>query len=310
MKSNHENLERRLENLDLSDQSQIRPALGRELSQRQSQNQRVKQSPTRRWNMFRNPLPAFILGFFLALAGFSFAHPDTREALLNIPNFFKIGKSTFVMSGGESNPIADEYFRQRGQEGQEAGTIFAMASIYGGYGCGVPEGADPFMKQTPSLKIAAGLVDRPLLVPTYVHEAIPASMRFQKAEILPDGAVALHFGVGLYETRLMQRPAGPNNMVTYSTSTVEIQEDGTRITKILAPQIEEIAIGDKTVFWQIHDEGTRKNLGRWAIKKTDTVIGKFIWEDGGQSFTLDGRFLTKEEGLKIINSLEPFTASR
>ncbi len=291
MNDNQKALEQCLLDLDLSDQSLIRESVGRELIQRISENQPVENPQTRRWNMFRSPLPAFILGFFIALAGFSVAHPDTREMLMNLPNFLKVGKSTFIVSGGQTNPVADDYFHQRGDEGQEAGTIFSMTSIYGGYGCGIPDGADPFMKQTPSLRIAAGLVDRPLIVPTYFNEAIPQRFQFRKAEILPNGAVALHFGVGRYETRITQEPVNHNNSVTYVTTTVEVQADGSRVNTILAPQIEELKVGGKTVFWQVHDKGTRRNLGRWASKYADTIIGKFLWEDGGQSFTLDGRLI-------------------
>jgi hypothetical protein len=59
------------------------------------------------------------------------------------------------------------------------------------------------------------------------------------------------------------------------------------------------------VVWQIHDLGTRANLGFWATKYSGKVIGKFIWEDGGMSFTLNGLLLTKKEGIKIIESINP-----
>lgn len=300
-------LENRLSNLDFSEQSLVRDAVRLELDQRISAKPVAGNTDSlqpQKWNMFRNPMPAFALGFIIALAGFSVAHPDTRDVLMK--SFIKVGKSTFIISGGKTDSTADEYFRKRGEEDMEAGTMFRLVSIYGGYGCGIPEGADPFMKQTPSLRIAAGLMDRPLIVPTYFHENIPADFQFRKAEILPDNSVALTFGLGRYETRLMQISVGTSNTVSYSTSTTETKPDGTTVTIYLTPQIEELTIGGSTVIWQIHDEGMRTRLGTWAQKNTDTDIGKFYWEEGGQSFTLDGRFLTKEEGIKIIRSLEPY----
>ena len=69
--------------------------------------------------------------------------------------------------------------------------------------------------------------------------------------------------------------------------------------------MEEIEIDGYHVTWMIHDEGFRKRLGKWAAKETDTIIGRFIWEKDGVSYVLDGRLLTKEEGVKIIESLRP-----
>ena len=243
-------LEKRLQNLDLSNQSQTRESVGREIFQRirENRNDHVPESPnSRRWNMFRNPIPAFVLGFFIALAGFSVAHPDTREALMNLTGIFKAGENTFIITGGEQDNTYLEQCLERGDDMVEKGESFYLSSIYGGYGCGIPEGADPFLKQTPSLSIAAGLVDWPLLVPTYFNEALPARLRFQKAEILPNGEVALHFGVGPFETRIMQIPVSENNTVAFSTSVTEKMPDGTMVTKIVAPQMEELTIGDKTV---------------------------------------------------------------
>jgi len=297
-----------LDNLDFSSQSLSRDRIGLELNRRIFRTQSIgnkSDQPTRKGNMFRNPLPAFVLGFFLALAGFSVAHPDTRGALMK--TFYRVGNGTVIISGGQKTDLPGNSSLKRGfEERIDTGEDFAMGTIYGGYGCGVPEGADPFMKQTPSLQIAAGLVNRTLMVPTYFHEALSANMHFQKAEILPNGMAALYFGAGPYETRLTQQLVDQNNTVTYSTSTLEVKADGSRVTTYLDPQLEELNSKGISVFWQAHDEGTRRRFGRWAEEKTDTVIGRFYWEDGGQSFTLDGRFLTKEEGLKIINSLEPY----
>ncbi len=306
-------LEKRLQQLDLSDQSQIREAIGQELHHRIfaiPTGSDVDKPDTRRCSMLRNPIPAFILGFVIALAGFSVAHPDTRQALMKLPGFFKVGKSTIFITGGKRVEIASDSFRERSRERIEKGEIFSYGTIYGGYGCGVPEGTDPFLKQTPSLSIAAGLVDRPLVVPTYFHESIEDEFRFRKAEILPNGEAALYFGIGPYETRIFQVPVGENNMVTYGDAKTEINSDGTRTTIYIDPNFEELKVGGKTVYWQIHDAGARRNLGRWAEKHTEKVIGKFVWEDGGVSFALDGRLLTKEEGMKIIESLVPFVAGK
>ncbi len=304
----NDGLETRLSNLDFSQQSPIREILKEELADRISDRLPDRNgnvfSMKRTWSMFRNPLPAFVLGFIIALAGFSVAHPGTREAILK--SFFKVGKSTFIISGGQTDPRADEYFRERGRKEEEDGKIFSLASIYGGYACGIEDGADPFMKQTPSLKIAASLVRNPLLVPTYFNEEIPVDYQFRKAEILPNGSSALHFGIGKFETRIMQIPVSNSNSVTYSTSVVETQPDGSRVTTVLEARLEELKIGNMSVFWQAHDQGMRRRLGRWAENNPDIEIGRFYWENDGFSFTLDGRFLTRDEGLKIIKSLQPY----
>jgi len=97
-----------------------------------------------------------------------------------------------------------------------------------------------------------------------------------------------------------------SNSVTYSTSVVETQPDGSRVTTVLEARLEELKIGNMSVFWQAHDQGMRRRLGPWAENNPDIEIGRFYWENDGFSFTLDGRFLTRDEGLKIIESLQPY----
>ena len=121
---------------------------------------------------------------------------------------------------------------------------------------------------------------------------------------MPNGSIILTLGIGPYETMLMQTPVGEGKSMGHGTSTTITGSDGTRITTGVAPNLEEIEIDGAKVTWMIHDEGTRRNLGKWAAKKTDTVIGKFIWENDGVSYVLNGKLLTKDEGIKIIESLQ------
>ena len=255
--------------------------------------------------MFRKPIPAFSLGIFVALAVVALAHPDTQAALSKFLKIFQVGDSTYVYQQGTMGEAAIDSILAASDQNLEKGKSYFLHNVYGGFGGNVPEGADPFIKQTASLSVAAGLVDFPLQVQTYFNDKIPARMRFQKAEIMPNGSALLYFGFGPFETMLMQTPVGDGNTMGFGAGTFTSTAGGVKSMTGIAPSLEEIEIDGQQVTWMIHDEGTRYNLGKWAVKKTETIIGRFIWEKDGVSFILDGRLLTKEEGVKIIESLRP-----
>lgn len=255
--------------------------------------------------MFRKPIPAFSLGIFVALAIVALAHPDTQAALSKFFKSFQVGENTYVHQFGTVEQAYVDSVIAAGNEKVENGEMYFHRNFYGGYGGLVPEDADPFIKQTASLSLAAGLIDFPLQVPTYFNDKIPAMLRFQKAEIMPNGSAFLYFGIGRFETVLMQTPVGDGRSMGYGASTSTVSEDGVKSVTGVAPNMEEVEIDGQKVTWMIHNEGMRNKRGEWADKNPDTIIGSFIWENGGVSYQLDGRMLTKEEGVKIIESLRP-----
>lgn len=306
-------LERQLAELDLSDSSGIRDSLRHELSQKIAASRRGEIEEKRdhwRWNMFRKPLPAMALGIILGAVILALAHPDTRAALVNIIKSIRVGKNTYIYQSGKVTDAEIDATFAEFDEALEKGERYHLDNVYGGFGGRVPEGAEPVIKQVSSLSIAARMVDYPLQVPTYFNEKIPPRYRFRKAEILPDGSSLLYFGIGSTETMLKQSPVGDGRSVGHMSVTMTINEDGTSEITGDEPNVEELEIAGKRVVWEIHDEGTRRNLGRWAEKYTDKVIGRFVWEDEGMSYLLDGRLLTKEEGRKIIESLRPMRAKK
>lgn len=299
-------LERRLAELDFSDQSLIRDSLGRELTEKSGLRPGVTGRTShgnRRWKMFRKPIPAFSLGIFVALAVVALAHPDTQAALSKFLKIFQVGDSTYVYQHGTMGQAAIDSILATSDQNLEKGESYFLHNVYGGFGGNVPRGADPFIKQTASLSLAAGLVDFPLQVQTYFNDKIPARLRFQKAEVLPNGSAILYFGIGPFETMLMQTPVGEGKTMGFGSTKSTTTADGVKSVIGIAPNMEEIEIDGHIATWMIHDEGTRRRLGKWAAKETDTIIGRFIWEKDGVSYILDGRLLTKEEGIKIIESL-------
>jgi hypothetical protein len=257
--------------------------------------------------MFRRPVPAFALGLVAALVILTVALPEGRAALSRIVKIFQVGDSTFIHTPDDFNEAAIDSILTAADQQIEKGEIYLLLNDYGGIGGPIPEGADPFVKQLGSLSLTAREVDFPLQVPTHFHEDIPARFRFMKSQILPSGSVIMYFGLGPWETMLMQTPVGEGQSIGFGGSVMKIDDDGQRSSTGIAPQVEEIEIGDLKVAWVIHDEGARRNLGKWAEKKTDLTIGKFLWEADGVSYVLDGRLLTLEEGRKIIASLQPLT---
>ncbi|MEN8008227.1 MAG: hypothetical protein ABFS42_14495 [Candidatus Krumholzibacteriota bacterium] len=305
-------LERRLAEADFSDQSVVRETLGRELQRRiddRETDMNKRYSFPRRFDMFiRRPVPAFGLGIFVALAVLLVAHPDGRAALAKLTHLFQVGEHTYIHEApGWSDAQLDSVLMYMDERREKGETVFQMTP-YGGYGGGVPQGADPYIKEVGSLSLAAGMTDYPLLVPTYFNERIPPRLRFQKAVILPDGSTMLYFGVGPLETMISLARVGGDRSVGYTESRTEIAEDGTRTTVSVTPELEEIEVAGKQVVWQVHSEGMRQNLGGLAVKIPDKVIGRFLWEQDGLSCSLNGKFLTKEEGIKIIESLRLLTA--
>lgn len=254
--------------------------------------------------MFRKPIPAFSLGIVLTLAVLGMTHPGTKAALAKLQAFFKIGEHTYINEIPALSTAAWDSILTYSDESQERGETYFLYSVYGGMGGAVPPGEDPFVKQVTSLTLAAGLVDYRLPVPTYFDKRIPPRLRFQKAQIMPGGGSMLYFGIGPLETVITCMPVGPERTVGYSESVSTVDKDGVRTMTNVPPDLEELEIDGKQVFFQVHSEGVRRNLGGWSVKFPEKVIGKFLWEDGGLSLTLDGKFLTKEEGIKIIESLE------
>ncbi len=230
------------------------------------------------------------------------ANPD---ALSSIVEIFQVGEHTKIVQSGPRGEAEITAILGDFDNDLESGKSYFTYSVYGGWGGAVPHGADPFIKQFSSLSLAAREVDYPLHVPTFGPEKNPLITEFCKAEILPDGMAILYFGLGRYETILVQKPVGNGMTLTSSTVTTKVLADGTKIQVGLKPNLEELEIAGKKVIWQIHDQHIRPNLGVWAKKYPDEVIGKFIWESGGMSFTLNGLLLTKEEGIKIIQSIQP-----
>jgi hypothetical protein len=303
-------LERELAALDLSDQSEIKETLRHELLQRIAAERRETIENNRffwRWHMFRRPLPAMLLGVCLGATILAFGHPYTRASIVNFVKSFRVGDNTYVFQSGTMGEAEIEAVLAEHDERLERGKSYYLENDYGGCGGDVPEGAEPIIRQLSSLSITARLAGHPLQMPTYYNENIPARYRFRKAQILPNGGTILYFGIGRWETMLQQSPVGDGKTVAHENVIMTADSNGTRVMRGVEPQIEEIELGGKKVFWQIHDKGTRRNLGKWAERYPDKVIGKFIWEDDGMSYVLDGKLLTREEGVKIIESLRPMT---
>jgi hypothetical protein len=301
-------LKRRMASMDLSDQSEIKDSLRQELLQRIAAERRETTSNNRffrRLDMFFKPVSAMALGIFLGVTILAIGHPDTRASIANFVKSFRVGDNTYVVQSGTLGETELDAVLAELDEKLERGRSYILRNEYGGWGGAVPEGGEPVIRQLSSLSITARLVDHPLQVPTYYNEKIPARYRFRNAQILPDGGTILCFGIGRWETMLKQSPVGNDRSVVHQNVIMTTESDGTQMMSGVEPQIEEIEIGGIKVFWQIHDKGTRHNLGKWSEQYPDKVIGQFIWENDGMRYVLDGKLLTRDEGLKIIESLRP-----
>ncbi|MFH2053142.1 MAG: hypothetical protein ABIK96_11800 [bacterium] len=313
MNERKESLEERLAAADFSDRSAIRYSLRRELLDRIARNDPGGGRSRPQWGrfeMFKRPMPAFGLGIFVAALALVLAHPDGRAALAKLPGLLHIGEHTGIFTESQFSSAQLDSLLAASDVSQEKGQSVFQATPYGGWGSTVPPGGDPFIKEVCSLSLAAGMVDHPLLVPTYFHPLLPDRLRFQKAVIMPNGSTMLYFGVGHLETVLMLTSVANGGMVSYMESATTIAEDGSKETTYVQPELEELEVDGRTVTWLKHSEGARWNLGGIAVTKTDTEIGRFLWEQEGWSCALNGKFLTKDEGLKIIASLRTFSVER
>ena len=160
---------------------------------------------------------------------------------------FQLGDNTFVIQSGTLHGAAIDSILASSDQKLENGESFFLHNDYGGFGGIVLEGEDPFVKQLASLSLTAGLVDFPLLVPTYFHEKIPARFRFQKAEVLPNGSAIIYCGIGPYETMLKQTPVGEGKSMISSETTSTRTADGTVTSTGVAPNMEELEIAGKKV---------------------------------------------------------------
>lgn len=302
-------LEERLAAMQFSDQSAVRASLRRELLERlvREESGAGRARPfLGRMDMWKRPAPAFGLGVLAAVLLLTLAHPDGRAALARLPGLLHIGEHTTIVTEKmfsdaqmDSLVAASDIRRARGE------WVF-QNTPYGGWGGPVPAGREPVIREVCSLGVAAGLVDYPLLVPTYFNEKLPDRLRFQKVVIMPTGSAMLYFGVGRLETVLHLTAVGENGMVTSTESVTTKNADGTLTTRIVQPELEEMQVAGRTVVWQKHSEGARRNRGGAAVANPEVEIGRFHWEQDGLSCVLDGLFLTRDEGIRIIESLKKY----
>lgn len=306
MNGSQKSLEERLAAVDFGGQSARRERLRRDLLARLARQDCGKEGvrPARGGvALFRRPLPAFGLGILLAAVSLTLLSPEGRAALAKLPGLLQVGPHTAIVTGEQFSAVQLDSLLAAADARQEKGEWVVQTTPYGNWGSDVPRGGDAFIKEACSLRVAAGLVNYPLLVPTYFNEQIPVRLRFQKAVVMPGGSVRLYFGIGSLETVLQLTPVGESGMITHSESVTISTADGTRALTLVQPELEELQIAGRTVFWQKHSAGVRRNLGGRAVKDTETEIGRFLWEQDGLSCMLNGKFLTKEEGLQIIASL-------
>lgn len=260
--------------------------------------------------MLGRPMPAFGLGIVVAATTLTLAHPDGRAALARLPGLLHIGDHTAIVTEGYFTSAQLDSVLAAADLARDRGEIVTLNTPYGGW-CGVvPQGKEPCIKEVCSLRLARGLVDSPLLVPTYFHEALPAGFRFQKADVMPAGEVLLYFGVGPLETVLFLSPVGGARSMTYASSDATVSADGRQESTVVPPEVDELLIAGRHVIWQKHDEDTRRARGGLAVAIPDSVIGRFLWEQDGLSCLLDGMFLTRHEGIKIIESLHTYESRR
>ncbi|MBM4202070.1 MAG: hypothetical protein FJ189_12400 [Gammaproteobacteria bacterium] len=302
-------LEERLAAMDFSDQSAVRASLRKALLERlvRDEPQAGRTRPTSgRMDMLKRPVPAFGMGVLAAVLLLTLAHPDGRAALARLPGLLHIGEHTAIITEKLFSDAQMDSLVAASDIEQARGERVFQNTPYGGWGGPVPAGREPIIKEVCSLGVAAGLVDFPLLVPTYFHEQLPARLRFQKVVIMPTGSAMLYFGVGRLETVLLLTPVGENGMVTSSESVTTTNADGSMTTRIVQPELEEMQVAGRTVVWQKHSEGARRNLGGAAVAKPEVEIGRFHWEQDGLSCVLNGKFLTRDEGIRIIESLKRY----
>jgi hypothetical protein len=302
-------LELQLAELDLSEQSEIKDSLRYELQQRIAARRRgagIVNPYFRRFNMFRKPLPALGLVLVLSMAVLALVHPETLAKLAEYLNVFKTGEHSFVYETGFVGEAAIDSILAQADQELENGRMYMVQNSYGGFSGGVPEGKEPVVREVYSLNIARQLVDYPLQVPTYFNTMIPERLRFSHAQIMPDGSAMLYFGIGPFETMIHYAPVDENRSFASSASVMVTDSTGRQEMHGVTPQLEELQIQGRKVFWQAHDDLSKQELmGRLAEKRPDLVIGEFGWEENGVSYLLDGRMLTREEGIKIIQSLKP-----
>ena len=131
------NLEARLTELDLSDQSRVRGSLGRQLKERLASNPPAEITPlpeTRRWNMVRRPIPAFVLGILVALVFLAVALPEGRAALSKVGKFFQLGDNTVFHQQEDYNEAVMDSILASSAKEIEKGEIYFLHNIYGGFG--------------------------------------------------------------------------------------------------------------------------------------------------------------------------------
>jgi hypothetical protein len=183
-----------------------------------------------------------------------------------------------------------------------------LSTPYGGFGGGVPPGEPATVRRVKSLADLRSLTPTRLQVPTSLHRDEP--VRFDHAFVAPGGIALVFFGSGATELLLTACPVGEGRSVAYSRVVNRTTPEGEFVLESPETKTEEMSFGGQTVVWDPDPEPppSRPDIfspGSWSPFGRRSETSALRWEEGGVSYSLMGRSLTREEAVDLFLSLRP-----
>ena len=183
------------------------------------------------------------------------------------------------------------------------GESWYLGTPYGGSGGGVPPGERATVRRVSSLDELRVATTR-LQIPTGLHRDEP--VRFDHAFLAPGGIALIFFGSGANEIFLSAFPVGEGWSVAYGRSVSRTTPDGKFVMESPGLRTEEMSFAGQTVVWdpdpapplpKVHGPGT------WFQHPSERSALRS--EEGGVSYSLVGRSLTREEAADLFLSMRP-----
>ncbi len=294
--------------LDLVGESRAREPLRERLEQAMVERRaRAAEPPVRRPWALRRPLLATELAVLAVVVLLAVVAPQSLAALVEpvarMIERVRVGDNTQILRPVPQTEAGVAATLQEHRQRLANGESWYLGTPYGGLGGGVPPGERATVRRVSSLDALRAATTR-LQIPTGVHRDEP--VRFDHAFLAPGGIALIFFGSGANEIFLSAFPVGEGRSVAYGRSVSRTTPDGKFVMESPELRTEEMTFAGQTVVWdpdpapplpKVHWPGT------WFQHPSESSALR--WEEGGVSYSLMGRSLTREEAVDLFLSLRP-----
>jgi hypothetical protein len=299
--------------LDLAGESRVRDSLRERLTQALDERRARPGTPAPRrpWVM-RRPVLAAELAVLATVVLLAVMAPRSLAALVEpvvrMIERVRVGDHTQILRQAPQTGAEVAATLQQHRQRLANRESWHLSTPYAGFGGSVPPGEQAAVRRVESLDELRALTPTRLQVPTGLHRDEP--VRFDHAHVAPGGIILAFFGSGATELLLTAFPVGEGRSVAYGRMGNRTTPDGRTVFESPELKTEELSFGGQAVVWDPDPEPPPRppdifSPGTWSPFRYRSESSALRWEEGGVSYSLMGRSLTREEAVDLFLSLRP-----